>query len=576
MNLPSQFLQRMEAMLGDEFAAFEKSFHRERYSGLRANLLKTSVDKLKQVQPFSLESIPWCESGFYYDGPAELERGLRPGKHPCHEAGLYYIQEPSAMAVAERAREVIAEWKANAAAADESGDGFRTFRVLDLCAAPGGKSSQLASLLGGTGFLVSNEIVPNRAKILSQNMERMGLTNGIVVNHSPEELSARFPGCFDLIVADAPCSGEGMFRKDEDTISQWSPENVAMCAERQKDILTDAFAMLAPGGTLIYSTCTFAPAENEGVVLWALRNYLELTVLPADPKGYFSPGRPDWCTKALGCIVEESEGADGEGGVLNDDETAAIARCARLWPQDIQGEGHFMAVFRKESTEENEDEEAWDEDFMSDELRERIWIGGAKPPKKGKKQKGAHKGFGNQILKKAPPEWREFAEEFFGVGTGTAGDNFAAADRGPLDRICGKGWEFTLFGEQLYALHGDCPDLSGLTVMRPGLHLGTIKKGRFEPSHALALALTPEMISDLGLELRCYALGAAEDEADAAAASADDMAARYLKGEALTVSGRRLPEDGWNVVLYRGYSLGWTKISGGSAKNHYPKGLRWM
>ena len=532
MNLPSQFLQRMEAMLGAEFAAFSESFHRERYSGLRANLLKTSVDKFLPVQPFSLESIPWCDSGFYYDGPAEQQRGLRPGKHPLHEAGLYYIQEPSAMAVAERAKSIIEERFTK-----EEGDDPIPFRVLDLCAAPGGKSSQLASLLQGRGFLISNEIVPGRAKILSQNMERMGLANGIVVNHSPEELSGRFSGCFDLIVADAPCSGEGMFRKDEDTVTQWSPENVDMCAQRQKDILTDAFSMLAPGGILIYSTCTFAPAENEGVVLWALRTYPELTVLPADPQGHFVPGRPDW--------------AAGDEPGPTETEAEALSLCARLWPHKIQGEGHFMAVFQK-----SDDDEAFD-----DEERDHRWSSSAKPSKKGKKVKGANKGFGNQIVKKAPSEWREFAEDFF--------DDGEAA----LNRICGRDWNFLLFGEQLYAIHRDCPDLSGLTVMRAGLHLGTLKKGRFEPSHALALALTPAMIEDLHLKDRCVDLAIAEG----GLAGAGDLVVRYLKGETLDVSAAaRLPQDGWNLAVYEGYPLGWTKVSGGSAKNHYPKGLRWV
>ncbi|MBO5666523.1 MAG: RsmB/NOP family class I SAM-dependent RNA methyltransferase [Firmicutes bacterium] len=533
MNLPSQFLQRMKAMLGEEFAAFEESFHRERYSGLRANLLKTSVDKFQRIQPFSLTSIPWCESGFYYDGPAELEKGLRPGKHPWHEAGLYYIQEPSAMAVAEAAGRAI---RRHLEEREEE-----PLRVLDLCAAPGGKSSQLASLLGGRGFLISNEIVPGRAKILSQNMERMGLTNGIVVNHAPEELSARFSGCFDVIVVDAPCSGEGMFRKDEDTIDQWSPENVTMCGERQKDILTDAFEMLAPGGTLVYSTCTFAPEENEAVVLWVLRNYPDVEVLPADPQQLFAEGRPDWIAEDFGCETVD----------LTEQEKEAIGCSARLWPQSIHGEGHFMAVFQK-AGEPEEDEE-----------RERTWIGGAKPPKKGKKMKGAHKGYGNQILKKAPPEWKIFAEDFFGE------EEADAAWRGALDRICGEGQQFLLFGEQLYAVHADCPDLSGLTVMRAGLHLGTIKKERFEPSHALALALTPAMLEDLSLEERCLEV------------ATEAMAVRYLKGEALETSGaaeaaERLPQDGWNLVTYGGYPLGWTKISGGSAKNHYPKGLRWV
>ena len=529
MNLPSQFLQRMEAMLTTDSAAFVESFHRERYSGLRANLLKTSVENFQQIQPFSLEPIPWCESGFYYDAPKELEQGLRPGKHPLHEAGLYYIQEPSAMVVAEVAKGIFSSMEAP--------------RVLDLCGAPGGKSSQLASLLGGKGFLVSNEIVPGRAKILSQNMERMGWTNGVVVNHTPDELSARFPGCFDVIVVDAPCSGEGMFRKDEDTIDQWSPENVIMCGERQKDILEEAVAMLAPGGTLIYSTCTFAPAEDEAIVLWMMRTYPELEVLEANP-GLFGPGHPEWVSSALGC--EDPDPA------ITKEEEEAIRKSARLWPQDIKGEGHFLAVFRK--TMEPDMDEEWYEDE-----RERTWIGGAKPPKKGKKMKGAHKGYGNQILKKAPPEWKEFAEGFFGE------QEADVAWRGALDRICGEGQQFLMFGEQLYAVHRDCPDLSGLTVMRAGLHLGTIKKERFEPSHALALALTTAMIEDLQLGSRCVGL------------RSEEMATRYLKGEALMESAvAPLPQDGWNVVTYKGYPLGWGKISGGSVKNHYPKGLRWV
>ena len=524
MNLPSQFLQRMQAMLGTDFDRFEQSFHRERYSGLRANLLKTSVDNFQQIQPFSLESIPWCESGFYYDGAEELKKGLRPGKHPFHEAGLYYIQEPSAMAVAEAAKPVI---RARLTEEEPSG-GKIPLRVLDLCAAPGGKSSQLASLLYGRGFLVSNEIVPSRARILSQNMERMGLVNGMVVSHSPSELRERFPQCFDVIVVDAPCSGEGMFRKDEDTIGQWSPENVQMCAQRQKDILADAIHMLAPGGTLIYSTCTFAPAENEEMVLWVVREYEDMeAVFLFSEEAWFDHGHPEW-------VEGDSE--------LSPEERSAIRMSARLWPQDLKGEGHFAVKFRKHSDSGFDEEE-----------RDRTWLGNRLGKKKGKKG-GSAKTSGNRPLSRPPAEWTDWAEERFD-------DNEAA-----LNRICGTGYQFLMFGEQLYAVHADCPGLDGLTVLRPGLHLGTVKKGRFEPSHALALALTPAMIEDLHLEDRCIQL------------VGDDLAARYLKGEALAESVlARLPEhEGWNLVMYGGFPLGWGKVSGGSVKNHYPKGLRWV
>ena len=283
-DLPVRFEERMKALLGEEYPAFAASYDKERVQGLRFNSLKfpdririqdavgsrenreagkngeakavceakvtweeagaaEAAKQIGQETGFTLERIPWVKEGYYYSGSS------RPGKHPYHEAGLYYIQEPSAMAVVELLDPRPGE------------------RVLDLCAAPGGKSSHIASRMKGSGFLLSNEIHPARARILSQNMERMGVRNAVVSNEDARSLAGTFDHFFHKIVVDAPCSGEGMFRKDEEARSQWSEEHVKMCAARQGEILDHAASMLAPGGRMVYSTCTFAPEENEGTVL---------------------------------------------------------------------------------------------------------------------------------------------------------------------------------------------------------------------------------------------------------------------------------------------------------------------
>lgn len=297
MNLPDAFLTRMKETLGPEYEAFLESYETGRYQGLRVNELKISREEFGKLQGesddsgFHLESIPWCPTGFYY--PEEE----RPGRHVWHEAGLYYIQEPSAMSAAELLQAQPGE------------------RVLDLCAAPGGKSSQLASAMQGQGLLVVNEIHPARAKILSQNMERMGVPNVLVCNETPARLADRLPGYFDRILCDAPCSGEGMFRKDEEAIHQWSPEHVTMCADRQLSILMEAEKMLKPGGRLVYSTCTFAEEENEGVIA----RFLE-----ACP----------WMEADLS--VECPHFTHGK-----------LPGTWRLWPHHLNGEGHGVAILKK-------------------------------------------------------------------------------------------------------------------------------------------------------------------------------------------------------------------------------------
>lgn len=295
--LPEGFILRMQSLLGEEYAAFSASFDRPLCTGLRLNPLKTGFTG--DLSRFSLSPVPWCPTGYVYDAAS------RPGLSSYHAAGLYYLQEPSAMAPAELLDPQPGE------------------RVLDLCAAPGGKSTQLAGKLQGRGLLVCNEINAKRAKILAGNIERLGIANALVLNEHPKKLEARFEGYFDKILVDAPCSGEGMFRKEEAAVTDWSEATVAMCAARQQDILASAAEMLAPGGRLVYSTCTFSPEENEGVISAFLHAHPAFSVEPVEAP-WFSPARPDWIS----------------------DPAPGLEHAFRLWPHCLRGEGHFAAVLR--------------------------------------------------------------------------------------------------------------------------------------------------------------------------------------------------------------------------------------
>ena len=276
--LPQEFLDRMKTQLGEEFPAFLQSLERPRAVALRFNPLKGNVPSLSFVG----QAVPWEPMGYYYDPES------RPGLHPYHDAGVYYLQEASAMS-------------AVALLDPQPGE-----RICDLCAAPGGKSTQIAGRLMGEGFLLCNEYSPKRAKILSGNIERMGIANALVTNETPDRLAERLPGFFDRVLIDAPCSGEGMFRKEEAAVTDWSPETVQMCARRQAEILD-------PGGRLVYSTCTFAPEENEETVAAFLERHPDFV-----PENTVAP----WFTPV------------GEGQF-------------RMWPHRLLGEGHFGAVLRR-------------------------------------------------------------------------------------------------------------------------------------------------------------------------------------------------------------------------------------
>ncbi len=498
LTLPREFAERMRSMLGDDFRAFCASYEKPAHPSLRVNTLKATAESFKATAPFAGGGVPWQENGFYYD----TEGDIRPGKHPLHEAGAYYIQEASAMLPASLRPPRAGE------------------RVLDLCAAPGGKATQLAAALGGTGLLVANEIHPTRAGILSQNMERIGVRNAIVTNASPAELAVKFPAFFHQIVVDAPCSGEGMFRKEADAVTMWSPDNVALCADRQAEILDEAAKMLLAGGYLVYSTCTFAPAENEGAVLAFLSRHPEFEVIPSDEpavaesreKGLLDGGHPEW--------------ADAHEAY-----PAALlkkVRCAyRVFPHHCDGEGHFAVLLRK------------------GEDSGEVPLSAKDSKKKNRKPEKAGSGKGKPNSEAAAVKlFENFCREVMGEVPAWVGDTVPC-----------------LFGDKLYLVPRDlCGDshpaeaLKGLRVLRAGLCVGTVVgldrgRGRFEPDHALAMAA--------GLPIRAFPVGY-------------DSACAYLRGETIPCALR-----GWHTVTYEGLALGWGKASDGVMKNHYPKGLRW-
>lgn len=480
--LPPDFLQKRKSLLGDEWDAFLQSYDAPRAYGLRRNPFQAC-----ESLPFSLKAVPWTPDGFYYD-PSE-----RPGRHPLHETGAYYIQEPSAMSVVSLLD-------------PRPGD-----LVCDLCAAPGGKSTQIAALLQGEGFLVSNEIFPNRAKILSQNIERMGIPNAIVCNESPASLAAHFPLFFHRIVVDAPCSGEGMFRKDDTAVEEWSPDNVALCAGRQKEILECADQMLQPGGVLVYSTCTFSPEEDEEMVQWFLDTHTDYILT-------------DWHETSLG--IKTSGYTDHAGlsaGIPGTARPEITDGVLRLWPHKLRGEGHFAARLQKTG-----------KPLMS----AASVASEASAKNTSTKKRGKKNGSKNEFA-----DYLEFREKFIQKDLR---DYLHLVPEAPSQG------RLEFFGDELYRIPPAAPSLKGLKLMRFGLHLGTRKKNRFEPSHSLAKALHP-------------------DEAKQTYACSYEEACRYLRGETLSCDSSM---KGWILVSYGGCSLGWGKAQNGLIKNHYPKGLR--
>lgn len=460
--LPENFLIRMKKMLGEEeYEDFLKSYEKPRTFGLRLNTAKISPEEFERLVPFPVTPIPWIENGYFY--PADI----RPSKCPLYQAGLYYLQEPSAMTPAS-CLEI------------EPGD-----FVLDLCAAPGGKATALGAALKGKGLLVANDISASRAKALLRNIELFGITNAFVANETPSRLLNMFPGFFHKILLDAPCSGEGMFRKDEALAKDWSEEKSRELGRIQRELILQAADMLRPGGLLLYSTCTFAPEEDEGTVSYLLENRKDMTLLELPHRQGFSFGVPEW----------------GGGG-------QDLKRCIRLFPHKTDGEGHFMALFQKEGT--------------SDHVHEPSRI-------------------------RSDPNTEKWLKAFF--------------DEIGLCSLGGRPFEWNRVetkGDKVYYLPPVNTGFRGLAFLRNGLYLGDLKKNRFEPSQAFALALHKGDVKSI-LSLP----------------ASDQRLARYLHGETLPVSpGEAAREKGWHLLCVEGYPLGFGKLVGQTLKNKYPAGWR--
>lgn len=430
VGFPAEWLKNMECLLQGEYPAFLASMAEAPALSLRLNALRSGAFSERAG-----EAVPWSPYGRYLrDGDS-----VRTGYDIAHAAGVYYMQEASAQAPAE----VLAPMPGEL--------------VLDLCAAPGGKASQMAGRMCGRGVLVANEIDFSRAKALSGNLERMGAMNAAVVSESPDRLCEKWPEVFDAVLVDAPCSGEGMFRRDPDARSAWAPGSPDGCASRQARILECAARMLRPGGRLVYSTCTFNDVENEGVVRGFLRAH------PA-----FDPA--DFSLPSVG---------RSEGGAL------------RLWPHRLRGDGHFVALMTRR--------------------------GGAA----GAPVRGAGRIPGALTLA-LPGRWTEAL----------------------------SGWVVSETNGFVDALPPEMPNLNGLRTLRRGLRLCEAQ-GYVKPGHALAMAFPPSAF-------------------DRRVSLDDESARAYLGGEAFSIDA----PDGWTHVSWRGFPLGFGKMSQGTLKNHLPKGLR--
>ena len=457
INLPQNYLDAMKELLKEDYEDYLASFEEKRLYGLRINTLKISVEDFLKISPFELEPIPWIENGFYF------HEEDKPAKHPYYFAGLYYIQEPSAMTPAN----VLPV---------EDGD-----VVFDMCAAPGGKSTELGSKLDRTGLLITNDISNSRAKALLKNVEVFGIPNLCVLSEDPKKIADRFTGFFDKVLIDAPCSGEGMFRKDNKLIKSWEKNGPEFYSKIQRDIVLSGADMLKPGGKMLYSTCTFSKLEDEETIRHLLRERPEMQLIPIPSYEGFCPG-----------IIENEE-----------DTAMQIEKCVRIFPHKMQGEGHFLALLEKD-TDASENYHA-----------------------------------------KRKPSTEKLPEELL---------EFLSHVTFPVQKQ-----DIFIRDSKIYQVSPEMPQEGGLRIMRNGLLLGEMKKNRFEPSQALAMAL---QMSEYDKIINLPA--------------SDERVVKYLKGETLDFENENDYQDGWNLFCVDGYPLGWGKYSKGALKNKYLAGWRWQ
>jgi 16S rRNA C967 or C1407 C5-methylase (RsmB/RsmF family)/NOL1/NOP2/fmu family ribosome biogenesis protein len=414
-GLPDGFVARMRELLGPEAEAFLASYRRPAERAVRANPLKLDPAALPPLLGIAPEPVPWCREAFFLPG------GIRVGGTVAHAAGLCYVQEPSALAVGEAL------------------DVRPGLRVLDLAAAPGGKTTLVAGRLGRQGVVVANELQRGRVPALADNLDRWGSWRTMLCGESVARLAGRLPGVFDRVLLDAPCSGEGLFRRNPAAAAQWRPGHVRGSAERQRGLLADAARLVRPGGVLVYSTCTFAPEENEGQVAGFLRAQPGWEVLAIPRHQGFAPGRPDWCP----------------GG------PPELARTVRLWPHRLRGEGHFVAKLGRPGGPGR--------------------AGGELAPRdRGPRRRG--------VADRGVVDLRSSTGR---RGRGPVLDAWRAFAADTLDADLAV---VAVAGERAYGIPDE--ELAGadLRFVRPGVLLGRARPGRFEPAHALAMAAGPAMV----------------------------------------------------------------------------------
>ncbi|MSS15422.1 RsmB/NOP family class I SAM-dependent RNA methyltransferase [Porcincola intestinalis] len=580
-NLPSVYLDDMKKILGSEYEAFLDSYSRPCRKALRINTLKLGVrdaaafaEEFGRETGFHLTPVPWTQNGFYF------EEEDQPSRHSFYSAGLYYLQEASAMAPAQILPVSPGE------------------TVLDLCAAPGGKATELGARLQGQGFLVANEISAPRARVLMKNLELFGIPNACVTNTEPARLLERCPAFFDRILVDAPCSGEGMFRKDTAVVQAWYPEKVLECARVQREIITCAADMLRPGGMMLYSTCTFAPQENELTILHLLkeRPEMELMEIPYDAfRRYFSEGLSLEQLVRLGVLEA------GTVGALDVD----LTKTCRLWPHKIEGEGHFCALLRKRKPGENEEMQ---EQQPGEAVREAGRAHGAGRAEKrggtyrvgraGKTDRtyrtdrsgkaGRRGGSGNTSRaagqEKLQPAETQMIQNFMAgyLEQPQPGRPSASETTRSLAGLLREGLQegrLEVHDGQVYLMPAGVEWMPGIPTLRAGLYLGELKKNRFEPAQELAMVLPEVPFPDRELQTDAaqplpVEENLREDVEDhyVCLDPADDRLERYLHGETIPV--RQAGQNGWRLLCAGRYPIGWGKLVGGQLKNKFPAGWR--
>ena len=510
--MPTEYFeQRERALLGDRFDVLYAAPQETAERGVTVSALRTTPEQFAQKADFPLEASPFCKAAFVVHQP-----DFKPGRHPYHHAGVFYSQEPSASSAAPLL-------------------GVKPgMRVLDMCAAPGGKSSQLAAALQGRGVLVSNEYVAARADILKSNLERMGVPNAVVLNETPARIADALPEFFDRVLVDAPCSGEGMFRKEPVARTQHCEALVKQCAALGAEILDCAAAVLAPGGQLVYSTCTFAPEEDEGQVAAFLQRHPEFEL--ADALGN----------------VDYTFGSEGEanrtGGLPLD-----VSKVRRIWPCQ-GGEGHFMARLVKNGTPRALPAEG---EYTPEE---QLWLAAAEAAGKKAKGKGGKPAKAADARSARRENARACREAVRGAGRSreTAAEAVSPAQSLAAWQEFAKEY-FPALADRPAVVHGGGVLLpvpfpqTNLHVLRAGVFVGSVQKGRFVPEHHLFTAFGALCVNREELTL------------------SDPRTVEYLSGREVEA---RTAADGWCCVTVDGWTLGGGKVSSGRVKNHYPKALR--